>query len=59
MKNKTYIYDGIEVYQTGRTAERKLSSGKLDELVEITPVDSITGTWKKWVRETELYEVKE
>lgn len=59
MKNKTYIYDGVEVCQTGRTAQRKLSSGKVDELVEITPIDSIIGNWKKWVREIDLYEVKE
>lgn len=58
MTKKTYIYDSVEVQLTGRVAQRKLSSGKIDELVEITPVDEIVGKWKKWVREVDLYEVK-
>lgn len=56
---KTYVYDNVEVKKTGRTAEKALRSGKVDYLVEITPVDSLDGSWKKWVRDTELFEVNQ
>ena len=55
---QTYVFENVEVRKTGRKAEHKLRSGKVDELVEVTPVDSITGSWKKWVREDILFEVK-
>jgi hypothetical protein len=53
----TYVYDGVEVTKTARTASKSLSSGKRDILVEITPVSSFTGNWKKWIREIDLYEI--
>jgi hypothetical protein len=53
----TYVFDNIEVKKTGRTAQRTLPSKKIDQLVEITPVDDKVGTWKKWVREAELFAV--
>lgn len=53
----TYVYENVEIVKTGRSAERKLKSGKVDQLVEITPQDSSVGSWKKWVREDELFEV--
>lgn len=53
-----YVYDNVEVVKTGRTAKKALRSGKVDELVEITPVESMDGTWKKWVRDVELFEVQ-
>jgi hypothetical protein len=30
----------------------------VDERFEITPLEKIDGTWKKWVRETDLYEIE-
>lgn len=53
----SYVFDNTEVTKTGRRSQRKLSSGKIDELVEITPLDPIHGMWKKWVQETQLYTV--
>lgn len=54
---KTYVWDNAEVRLTGRKAQNKLRSGKIDILEEITPVDPIVGSWKKWVRLTQLFEV--
>lgn len=56
--DQTYVFEQIEVRKTGRVAQSKLRSGKLDEVVEITPVDSMVGSWKKWVRAEILFEVK-
>ena len=55
---KTYLYDNAEVKLTGRTATRKLRNDKTDERVEITPVDALDGSWKKWVRRAELYDIE-
>ena len=54
---QTYVYDNTEVRKTGRVAIKELKSGKVDQLVEITPSDPIIGAWKKWVREADLFEV--
>lgn len=56
---QTYVYDNVEVRKTGRKAQNKLRSGKIDELVEVTPVDSVCGSWRKWVREDVLFEVRQ
>lgn len=56
-QEQTYVYENTEVRKTGRVAEKKLKSGSVDKLVEITPIDSMVGSWKKWVREAELFEV--
>lgn len=53
----TYVYDNVEVTKTSRTATRNLPSGKIDTLIEITPNDQSIGTWKKWVREVDLFVV--
>lgn len=53
-----YVYDNVEVIKTGRMAKKPLRSGKVDELFEITPAEHMDGTWKKWVREIELFEVQ-
>lgn len=53
----SYVYDGVEIVKTGKMAERKLRSGKVDQLIEVTPKEPTLGTWKKWVREAELFEV--
>ena len=57
-QEQTFLFEDVEVQLTGRTATRKLRSGKVDERVEITPVE-ITPVWKKWVRKTDLYEIGE
>jgi peptidyl-tRNA hydrolase len=57
-EEQTYVYDNLEVRKTGRTAKKVLRSNKVDELFEITPVDEKVGTWKKWVRDAELFEVE-
>ena len=54
---KTYVYNGTEVKMTGRTAEKELRRG-VDTLYEVKPADMECGTWKKWVRIGELYEIK-
>lgn len=58
-KTQTFVYDGVEVIKTGRNATKKLTSGKLDVVVEITPLLSTTGAWKKWVQESTLFEVEQ
>lgn len=60
---KTYVYDNAEVKLTGRKAQKKVNSRgrggetKIHELVEITPADLENGSWKRWVKMAELYEV--
>ena len=53
----TYILDSDEVRKTGRVANKVLKSGKIDQLVEVTPTDQRVGSWSKWVRESDLFEV--
>ena len=54
----SWVHDGVEVVKTGRIAQNTTRSGKPLELVEVTPLDQrMVGTWKKWVKESELYEV--
>lgn len=61
---ETYVHDGVEVELTGRTAKKdtlkRTTRGRIsgvDVLIEITPVDKETGSWKKWVKKEELYEI--
>lgn len=67
-EEKTYVFQDVEVKLTGRIAEKELKKTrrtKNDEsppiatLYEITPVDSMNGSWKKWVRMEQLSEIKE
>lgn len=60
----SYAYDNIEVILTGRVARRELASRagrppKVDELVEIKPKSDEDGSWNKFVRMKELYEIEE
>ena len=57
--NTSYVYDNIEVQKTGRTATKELKSGKTDKLFEVTPINSMNGQWKKWVRDEELFTITE
>lgn len=52
---QSYVHEGIEVVKTFKKAERKLKSGKVDQVVEVTPKEPQLGSWKKWVREDELF----
>ena len=58
-ERKTYLLDDVEVVFTGRVAKRTLKNNKVDERYEITPADAENGSWKKWVRKAELYEIEE
>ena len=61
--SKTYVYGDLEVKLTGREAQKKLEAKgrrlveKVFTLYEITPSDIEEGSWKKWVKMTDLYEI--
>lgn len=67
-EQKTYVFQDTEVKLTGRTADKELKSTRrgstkdtgptIATLHEITPVDALNGSWKKWVRMLELFEIK-
>lgn len=59
MTDKTFVYEGQEVVLTGRKAQKKTRSGKTDEVVEIRPSDTTSAEFKKWVRESDLFEIIE
>lgn len=70
MTDRSYIYENTEVVLTGRTAEKELATmrtmdyggrvvPKIDVLHEVTPIDKEVGSWKKWVRMKDLYEIKQ
>lgn len=52
-----YVYDNVEVQLTGRKAKKTLKSGTVDVLHEISPRSSMAGSWKKWVKIIELFEI--
>jgi hypothetical protein len=54
-----YVYEGVEVIKTGKKAAKELASKKIDTLYEITPSDRMVGSWKKWVRDSDLYVVEQ
>ncbi len=67
---KTYVFNNTEVRCTGRTADRQVTktprrtAGKepttsVTTLYEVTPTDQLNGSWKKWVRMAELFEIKQ
>lgn len=64
-QQKTYVFKDIEVRLTGRTADKELRATRRNQnpaaitLYEITPTDPMNGSWKKWVRMAELFEIKE
>ena len=68
MTEEIYIYDNTEVIKTGRIAVKQAkvksrrsdrSPGKGDTLYEIKPADSEEGSWTRWVRQADLYEIIE
>jgi len=56
MTDKVYVYNETEVVKTGRVAKKQLRK-RVDEKFEVTPKDKENGSWKKWVHETDLYEI--
>lgn len=55
----SYIFEGVEIKPTGKTASRKTRSGKEETIHEVTPVSQQIGSWKKWVSLDTLYVVNE
>lgn len=57
---KKYIYNELEVVLTGRTAIKRVGlRGRQDILYEIEPLNKEDGSFKKWIRMGELYEITE
>lgn len=64
-ETRTFVFQNTEVKMTGRTANKELkptrrsktSEPNVATLYEITPVDSMNGSWKKWCRMEELFEI--
>jgi len=63
-----YVFEGLEVKKTGRIAQKEIptklkkrrggnASPRIDILYEVTPVDNETGSWMKWVKDEDLYEI--
>lgn len=54
----TYVYDGKEVYLTGRVAkpQKTATVSKFPMMVEVVPVGTVEGdtTYSKWVNMKEL-----
>jgi hypothetical protein len=59
MKEETFVFGEVEVRKTGRTATKPVVGGKLMVLVEITPVNSYDGDWKKFVNPNALLTIVE
>jgi hypothetical protein len=55
-----YVFENIEVRKTGRVAQRRIgNSTKVQQVVEITPVSSYDGDWKKWVAPDILFSISD
>lgn len=59
-----FVLNGILVRKTGRTAQRDVEKQTLRKtttykelIVEVLPVDTEDGIWKRWVSESELFKV--
>lgn len=56
--NDIFVYNNLTVRWTGRKATRQLTT-KQETLLEIEPLDKEEGSWKKWVREKELFVIQD
>lgn len=63
-QEQLYVLNGILVRKTGKTASREVEKTTLRKtvkfkelIVEVLPVDSEDGIWKRWVAENELFVV--
>ncbi|MNC10220.1 hypothetical protein D3C75_578590 [compost metagenome] len=59
-----FVLNGILVRKTGRTAQRDVEKQTLrkttkykEQIVEVLPVDTEDGIWKRWVSENDLFVV--
>ena len=50
----TFVYGDSEVRKTGRIATKPMPGGKVMTLVEVTPVNTYDGDWKKFVTPSAL-----
>jgi hypothetical protein len=59
------VHEGTEVKLTGRQAikektravTKRITNETVDTIHEITPLDNEIGSWKKWVKMNELFEI--
>ena len=63
MSNETnqpigYILGETEVKLTGRKATRQGPGTRINEIVEVTPMNEDEGTWKKWVQQSLLFKIE-
>jgi len=59
-RNKTYLYNNVEVKLTGRytTKKRTRQRQEIDVYVfEVEPVDTFDGAWKKWANDEDLLDI--
>lgn len=54
-----YVHDGKEVILTGRTAAKKLRSGKEQILYEVQPEGVLSKQYNKWVLMKDLFEIQQ
>lgn len=56
-KSKTYVFDGVEVEMTGRTATKPstLNPKTTITMYEVEPLDKESISWKKWVKLDQLF----
>lgn len=68
MVEKRYVFESLEVKLTGRKATKQAATTRRTTtrpapadvvLVEITPANIEQGSWKKWVKESELFAIIE
>mgnify|MGYP003590006349 CR=1 FL=1 len=52
--NETFVFGEVEVKKTGRWATKDLPNNKKLTLVEVTPVNTWDGSWKKWANPSSL-----
>lgn len=64
MSEQLYVLNGILVRKTGRTAQRDAEKTTLRQtvkykelIIEVLPVDTEDGIWKRWVSEKDLFVV--
>jgi hypothetical protein len=63
MTDDSYVYNEVEVVLTGRKAAKEVKGSgrrvatKTHMLYEITPKNNDEGSWKRWVRITDLYQI--
>ena len=56
-KKETFVYGGVEVIKTGRTATRSTSRKKII-IIEIKPAESDINSMNQWVKEDDLYKIE-